>query len=412
MKFAARLLGLDSLVPQKSEERIIAFGTLVNTFGNGLFYTVSALYFTRIVGLSATQVGVGLSLAAAAGVAGGFISGRLSDIYDPRKITLFATAMTGVGLLGLALVQSFEWFIALAIVETFFDRCGMSSRSVIISRVGGPEGRVAIRAYLRAVTNVGIGAGSLLAGVALAVDTPWAYRALIVADGITNIVAVAALMRLPQFPPLPAARHERSTEALRDIPFMGLVGLNAILAMHYTVLELAVPLWIVSHTSAPRWVVAVAFLLNTVACVVFQVRLSRGAETARGAAAVTRSSASYLFISMCIYAAASLVASPWIAALIILLAASVHVTGELRQAAGSFGIGFGIPPEHLQGQYQGVWSLGPSLSHMAAPIIVTGFVLTQGILGWFTLGLVFALAGLATPYVVEKAVARQERRYG
>ena len=37
--------------------RRMALSTLVNTTGNGIFFTLSALYFTRIVGFSVVQVG-------------------------------------------------------------------------------------------------------------------------------------------------------------------------------------------------------------------------------------------------------------------------------------------------------------------------------------------------------------------
>ena len=52
------------LLPSDPLARRLALATLVNRFGTGLFMTISALYFTRIVGLSVTQVGLGARLAA------------------------------------------------------------------------------------------------------------------------------------------------------------------------------------------------------------------------------------------------------------------------------------------------------------------------------------------------------------
>jgi hypothetical protein len=42
--------------------RLLAAAELAGSFGNGAFYACSALYFTRIVGLSATEVGVALTI--------------------------------------------------------------------------------------------------------------------------------------------------------------------------------------------------------------------------------------------------------------------------------------------------------------------------------------------------------------
>ncbi|MEY3697148.1 MAG: hypothetical protein RJA41_798, partial [Actinomycetota bacterium] len=67
MSVLLRILAVDSLVPKDKNEKWLAIGTVIDTFGNGLFYTVSALYFTRIIGLSAQEVGIGLAIAAFGG---------------------------------------------------------------------------------------------------------------------------------------------------------------------------------------------------------------------------------------------------------------------------------------------------------------------------------------------------------
>ena len=43
-------------IPQRPELRTLAWSTLINTFGNGLFMTVEVIYFTMVVGLSVTKV--------------------------------------------------------------------------------------------------------------------------------------------------------------------------------------------------------------------------------------------------------------------------------------------------------------------------------------------------------------------
>ncbi|MFD0527610.1 hypothetical protein ACFQ1I_11025 [Kitasatospora arboriphila] len=55
------------LHPDPTVRRLAAI-TLVNTLGNGLFMTLGALYFTRMLGLPAAQVGIGLTAAGLCGV--------------------------------------------------------------------------------------------------------------------------------------------------------------------------------------------------------------------------------------------------------------------------------------------------------------------------------------------------------
>ena len=401
MRSVASLLGMESLIPSEHNERMIAFGTLINTFGNGLFYTVSAIYFTRVIGLSAQEVGIGLSIAALVGMSAAVGFGRVADIREPRNLVAIMVSMNAVLMFGYAFASNFTTFVLLASAIALVDRGAMTVRATIISRIGGVDGRVRIRAYLRAVTNLGIGAGSLFAGLALVVDQPMIYRVLIIANSLTSLAAAYAMMQLPIFEPFVQARSERASTAIRDFRFVGLTGLNGVLSIHYHVLDLAVPLWVIGHTQAPVWVVAVAMFVNTTACVLFQVRLSKGTEDPHVAGLASRNGSWFLAAALVVYASASLTQSPVIATLLILAGATVHVTGELRQAAGAFGIGYGLPPEHMQGQYQGVWSLGMSASNFIAPVVLTTLVIGGGFSGWIGLGIVFLVAGFLVPRLVD-----------
>src|SRR3954469_2906974 len=90
---------LSRLVPTPGPVRALALVTLVNTTGNGVFFTLSALYFTRIVGLSVAEVGLGLGIAAFAGLLAGVPVGHLADRRGPREVM--------VVLLGIVTVLAF-----------------------------------------------------------------------------------------------------------------------------------------------------------------------------------------------------------------------------------------------------------------------------------------------------------------
>jgi hypothetical protein len=293
-----------------------------------------------------------------------------------------------------------------------FDRASNTTRAVVISRIAGPEGRVRLRAYIRSVVNLGIALGTTVAGFALVVDSSAVYRGLLVADALTTLIAALAINRLPTFEPHPEAREHRATTALRDRAYLILTGLNAVSSVHYHVLGLAVPLWIANHTKAPIWIVAAAMLLNTIACVLFQVRMSSGSETPRGATHAARQGGMYLALGMFAYATASLTQVSWLAALIVLVASAIHVMGELRQAAASFGIAYGMSPEALQGQYQAVWTLGVGLSNLVAPILITVLCLEWGVPGWVLLGFLFIASGWLIEPIAKRAAANFGISYG
>ena len=54
---------------------------------------------------------------------------------------------------------------------------------------------------------------------------------------------------------------------------------SALRIEQYQVLLIPLPLWVVSHTHAPRWSVALGMLVNTLMCVFFQVRVGAAVTT-------------------------------------------------------------------------------------------------------------------------------------
>lgn len=395
---------ISELIPQKGPERILAFGTLINTFGNGLFFTVSVLYFTRSVGLSAYQVGIGLTIAGAVGLLASVPGGHLADRIGPRNVAIYTRIFECVLMVFYAFVDTFTTYLVLVIAISVFEAAGHSMRGALIARFGGQDGRVRLRALLRSVTNLGMTLGAMFGGIALAVDTKSAYQAVILLNAVTIAAAALSLLWLENLPPLPEAQDNKITLALRDKPYVALTALNAVLSLHFMVLEIAIPLWISEHTTAPRWLVAVVFIINTVVVTLFQVRASKGSEDIRHAATVLRNASLVIALALMIYSTATLVASPWMAAGILCAGALIHVYGELRQSAGSWGIGFGLPPEHAQGQYQGVWSLGFSFSNMIAPLLLTTVVIAHDIAGWAILAAIFVIAGSLSRPLTEWAL--------
>lgn len=67
------------IVPPAGPPRTLALAQLANSVGDGAFYACSALFFTRIVGLSAAQVGLALTVGWAAGMLAGVPLGHLAD---------------------------------------------------------------------------------------------------------------------------------------------------------------------------------------------------------------------------------------------------------------------------------------------------------------------------------------------
>jgi MFS family permease len=382
------------LVPEPGPLRVLAAATLVNTFGNGLMYTTNALYFTRIVGLSPAQVGIGLTCAGFAGMISGIPLGHLGDRVGPRELQIVLVAVVAALTLLYTLVQSFWQFAVLASVVVFFEAGTRSTRGALIARAVPSERRVYARAYLRSITNIGITLGAALAGIALHLDTAAAYKTLIVLDALTYVGAAVVMLWLPHVRAVSAAHSASGLQALRDRPYVAMVLVSAILGMHFGLIEIGMPLWVSGHTSAPRSLVSLLFIVNTVAVVAFQVRASRGIDTA-AAGARSMARAGWVLLVACVLFAVADGPARWAAIAILVAAAAVHVYGEILQSAGTFCLTMELAPEHAQGQYQGLAGTGMTLSFMLAPAVVAFLPLGLGRPGWLVLGGLFVVAGMA-----------------
>ena len=372
----------------------MATATLINTFGNGLFMTAAALFYTRTLHLSPHQVGLGLTAAGVVALLAGIPAGHLADLRGAREVLLLIYVAQAAAMAVLPFVDGFGQFLAAVTAWTVIDRAGNAVRQGLIASAFPPEERVAGRAYLRAVTNLGISFGSVLAGVAIAVDSRAAYTALLLGDAATYLLAGLVIQRLPLTLRRPREEGESMLLALRDRPFVAVTLLSGVMALQYALLDVAVPLWVDRYTDAPRWTVALLFLENTVACVLFQVRASRTATDVASSARANLRGA-LLIATACVAFALSSGRPAAAAVVVLVVAAGVHVSGELFQAAGSWGLGFGLSPERAQGQYQGLYTTGFAASGMLAPLIITSTVIAWGRPGWYLLAGVFVAAGVA-----------------
>jgi len=143
------------------------------------------------VGLSSAQVGAGLSLAGAAGLAGGVVLGDFADRRGTKRV-LVATLLVEAGAMtAFAFARSFDVFVVAAVVGAAAESGGRSVRGAVVALIADDD-KVALRAYLRVVTNVGASIGAGLAGVALGLGSSTALVVVLLV-GTASLVGAALL---------------------------------------------------------------------------------------------------------------------------------------------------------------------------------------------------------------------------
>ena len=401
----------DRGIPIDPSLRIMAGATLVNTFGNGALMTTFALYFTRVVGLSPTQVALAFTAGASAGLLVQVPAGHFADLRGPRKVLQILTFGAAIAMLGLLFARSVWALVAVMAVIQLFDSGGRAVRSGYIARLAEGGRAVQFKAYLRAMTNVGISFGAMLGGLALWVDESWAYLAVFALNALTGVLTAIWLGRLPYIAPAPArAAGEPRMAVLRDLPFVVVTLLSGVWAMHFVVIELALPLWVAMYTSAPKSLVAITLMINTVCVALLQVRVTRKIDLVGQSARAMARSGFWIAGGFALIALAS--GQPaWLAVTLLCAGSFVHVMGEMIGSGGQWGVLMGLAPRESQGQYQGFAGTGFSLSQMVAPTLVALLCIEWGRPGWFVLGALIVLAGLLMVPAAGWALRTRER-YG
>lgn len=390
--------------------RVLMVATFVLTLGRGVFFALTVLYFTIIVGLSAVEIALILTISSAVGAVASVAGGHLADRFSARRLVVVFQTVAGLALTFYVVAESFAAALALACVYGAFNQANHSVRSAIIARAFEGEGRVNARAVLHTVTNVGIAIGSAAAAGALLAGTPEAFRWTMIGAGAVILVSAVPLLRLPQrvnaavrVPTKDGAPEDRGTSPYRDRRYLALTLLTGIFSLHFALAEIGLPLWILHSTEAPIAMVSVVLILNTIIVIAFQIPLSRGTNDIRHAGKVIALSGVLMAAACFVYAASGLV-SFWFAIAFLVIATLAHSLAEVLSSAGVWGLSFELADQRRAGAYQGVFGLSWSVSSMVAPLVIT-LAVSNGMLGWAALAVVFLLSALGVWWIARRASA-------
>lgn len=365
--------------------------------GTGVWNAAEVLYFTVVARLDARSIGLLLGVGAIAGIFGSPVAGRLAARYSLRGLLIGCHLLRLVTLC--AMVASTRFAVLLpAVTLTFFgDRAAKTLEMLFTADVAGPE-RATYQALFRSVANAGFAIGAGIAAIGLAVGTRDAYRALIVLDAFSFVVCSLLVRRVHPTAGARAQAASHATDAApianpwRDPGYLIFVFLDIFMATDDPILNVGLPLWLITRTTAPHALVPAFLALNTVLVVALQMRISAATKGPRDATTAVGRYGLIIF-ACCACLAAAPEFGTLLASLALLLATGLQTLAELMRSVSSWELAVALAPDEARPAYLGVAGMSQSIQKSIGPLLLTSVVMVAGPAGWIALGA--AVTGLS-----------------
>ncbi|MGH3662321.1 MAG: MFS transporter, partial [Micromonosporaceae bacterium] len=406
---------LGRLLPSEQLGRRLAVQSALYAVGSGVFVTGNAVFFTVVVGLSASQVGLGFSVAGMVSFALAVPLGRLADRIGGRRTWVLAASAEALIYVAYPWIRGFAAFLAIVILLAAMESLGSFGRGAYTLSALPRGERVSTLAYVRSALNVGFTVGALLGGLALAANDRTITMLLPLLTAAVLLVNAVLVYRLPQprhepgavepsgsSPPRRPGPIQASRAALRNLGFVALSGLNGLLGLNSVLLNVVIPLWVVQRTDAPHALLAWLFGTNTVMVVLLQVRAARGSESVRGAVRAYYLAA-ICFVSSCVLVMTSGWTYSW-ATIGLLWLGYIAVTGsELFHSAAVWGVLAELSDPTRRAEYQSVFRLGAQLQRIIGPAAFTWLALGWRPEGWLVIAAFPIVGAMFLPYAARAA---------
>lgn len=365
---------------------VLCIGTFFNRIGG--FVSVFLILYMTTRGYTAAQAGIAASAYGIGSISAAALGGYLADRIGRRNTIMLSMFASAAAMLALSQASVLWLIIVLVILAGLATELYRPASGALIADLVPSEQRVGAFALYRLAINLGVTAGSVIAGILASRS----FMLLFVGDALTSVIF--GLLILFALPADGRKRTEESTRqsnffqaVLPDRGFLFLLVAGAAIAIvylqHLSTMALQVQALGLSST-----VYGLLLSLNGLAVVILELpisaitrRFSRSAMTALG----------FLLIGLGFGLFAIAPTIPMLA-----LAVIVWTLGEMVQGPVASAYVADLSPDHLRGSYQGAWGMTWSIGLILAPLLGT-LVFTWSATG---LWLLCALLGTVAAAVV------------
>lgn len=363
----------------------ISLISLVNRAGTMVIPFLS-LYLTKNLEFSKDDAGWILAFFGIGSVIGGWLGGKLTDLFGFYKVMTVSLFMTGISFIGLQYMSTF-WglcigiLVTMSIADTFRPAIYVSIKSYTT-----PENQTRAIGLLRLAINAGMGIGPTLAGLIIVSQ---GYNILFWIDGITCILAVVLfsyLVKEPQDEPL---NLDSSSENLitpkntvyKDATYWIFIALFFFMGMTFFQLVITMPLYYEGIFGFNEFQIGLFWMINIGLIIVLEMPFLSYLE--KQSITVTK-----LILTSCLLMTISfyiLYQNFWVGILIINM--TLLTFGEMLGFPYTNRFALSRAKEGFEGSYMALYTMAFSLSHIFSSKIGLSIVDSYGYqINWLVTG--------------------------
>jgi predicted MFS family arabinose efflux permease len=386
--------------PDRDLHSTLAVGFLSSASLSAL-WGFQGLWAIESLGASSSALGVALAAAACLGATASYVGGHVSDRIGRKPVILAAWAAQTVVLSAIALTEpGLDAGLVMMVAAGTLGAPSWSALQALVADLVPRERHEAGFSAIRVAQNLGVCTGPPMAGLLL-INDDWRalFTGIAVLLGITTLIAARSIPAEPTHAADAAAERPPARVMLRDRPFLLFLSCSVLAAISFVASESVMPIAAVSlyGLTPTQW--GLMFVLNPIAVVLFQMRLSRRVEhipaTHKLVASMLLMGLPFLLLPV----------NHTLPALIFVIC--VFVVGEMLWVPTSQGIVAAMAPPHLRGAYMGAVAGTSSVAFALGPLIALHLLDLSGDTAmWSFLAGCMLLAALAGTAAIRHARPR------
>jgi MFS family permease len=369
---------LRDLLPRRPEARRLLAATFCSATGRGLTLPFMFIYLTKVRDVPAGTVGLIIGWMAVCALTIGPIGGWAVDRYGARRIVLpllFVEA-AGVGSVGFA-HTAWQAFLSVTLIGVGGGVIWAANTTILSSVTDGPE-RQKTFGLSFALLNLGIGAGTVIAGAIVDLDRASTFQLVYLIDASLYLVPFLNLLTMPgvgrRLAPAAAVSTQQRQPGYREVfahpGFRRLLAFSVVLELSgYAQIEVGFTAFSIDVAHVGPRTVAYAFTANTLVIVLaqlFVVRLIQGRSRTRLLSLVgVVMAASWLVLGV---AGAVDGANVAVSAAAVIICAAVFASGETLLSPISPTLLNALATDDLRGRFNALGSMIWGISGIVGPI--------------------------------------------